>query len=226
MLGVIKDLIRPIVPVRIKEYYEMKYWVGKKRTEGQLSNKHYEQFYTTHFDINGEYYQDKVLLDIGCGPRGSLEWANMAKRRIGLDPLADKYLKLGASEHQMEYMASSSEDIPLPNSSCDAVFSFNSIDHVESLEETAKEIKRVTKPGGIFLVLVEVNHPPTVCEPHGLTPQSLLDLMQPEFSVNDLKVYKSAIDHDMYASLLENQLTDQPEATTEIGFMSVKFVRV
>lgn len=224
MLNAIKDLIRPIVPVSVKEHYEMKYWVGKKRAEGELSNQHYEQFYTTHFGIKSSDYQDKVLLDIGCGPRGSLEWADMAARRIGLDPLVKRYLKLGASDHKMEYIDSPSEKIPLPDSSCDAVFSFNSIDHVENLDETAGEIKRVTKPGGLFLLLVEVNHPPTVCEPHGLTPKRVVDLFSPEFGVDQLDVFEAVIEHDMYASVLEGLTIEAPETTREIGFLSVKFV--
>jgi len=53
-----------------------------------------------------------VALDIGCGPRGSLEWADMTKERYGLDPLANEYLKLGADKHKMKYVASGAEKIP------------------------------------------------------------------------------------------------------------------
>ena len=33
-----------------------------------------------------------MTTDIGCGPRGSLEWATMAAERVGLDPPVNKYL--------------------------------------------------------------------------------------------------------------------------------------
>jgi hypothetical protein len=106
MLNILKSIVSPIVRIlagsRWKERSELNYWKKKKATEGDLSNKHYEYFYTAHFGLNDSDYKDKVVLDIGCGPRGSLEWASMASRRIGLDPLAGEYLLLGADKHHME----------------------------------------------------------------------------------------------------------------------------
>lgn len=53
-----------------------------------------------------------TINNIGYGPRGSLEWANNAKERIGLDPLANKYLKLGTQNQSMKYISGVSENIP------------------------------------------------------------------------------------------------------------------
>lgn len=225
IINFLKNCIRPFVPVSVKQHYEMKYWRSKKASEGELSNVHYEHFYTNHFEIDKNYYVDKTILDIGCGPRGSLEWADNASRRIGLDPLANKYLQLGAKHHNMEYISSPSENIPLSSESCDAVFSFNSLDHVDNLQKTADEISRVTKKGGIFLLLVEVNHPPTVCEPHGLTPQIIIELFQDTFKIDRLNLFKPTIEHSMYESVLDNEIFDDPYSSSEIGFFSVKFVK-
>ncbi len=52
-------------------------------------------------------FNEKVLLDFGCGPRGSLTWANMAKRRIGANVLAQSYLEKFENSmrmHNMEYL--------------------------------------------------------------------------------------------------------------------------
>ena len=119
-------------PTCWKEFNELNYWKKRKKEEGILSNNHFEYFYTTHFELDRCYYENKVILDIGCGPRGSLEWATMASRPIGLDPLANEYLCLGARQHRMEYVDAPSENIPLNDAECDAVFSFNSLDHVRS----------------------------------------------------------------------------------------------
>jgi ubiquinone/menaquinone biosynthesis C-methylase UbiE len=223
-----KNLTSPIswrfFPNRWKEFNELRYWKERKQAEGVLSNNHYEHFYTVHFGLDGSYYENKVILDIGCGPRGSLEWASMATRPIGLDPLAKEYLRLGASHHRMEYIDAPSENIPLKNAECDAVFSFNSLDHVEDIDQTLREIKRVTRPGGIFLLLVEVNHPPTACEPHQLTPKKLVDSLRPEFDCESLQVYKPVVD-GMYESIRADQKHAHPEDTSEIGYMSAKFIR-
>ncbi len=218
-------VFRKFSPIRWKESSELRYWKGRKQSEGVLSNEHYEYFYTTHFGLDAEFYNNKVLLDIGCGPRGSLEWASMAARRIGLDPLAKEYLQLGTSRHRMEYMDAPSEKIPMADATCDAVFSFNSLDHVEDVDQTLREIKRVTRPGGIFLLLVEVNHLPTACEPHTLTPKKVLDTLEPEFNCESLRVYQPVVP-GMYDSIRANHPFPHPQETREIGYLSAKFTRI
>ena len=61
------------------EKYESEFnWKNVSEQEkGILNNKHYEQFYTEIFDLDKNFYNDKIILDIGCGPRGSLEWINL-----------------------------------------------------------------------------------------------------------------------------------------------------
>jgi ubiquinone/menaquinone biosynthesis C-methylase UbiE len=138
---------------------------GQKR-EGILSNDHYEQFYTTFFGIHRDFYLGKRILDVGCGPRGSLEWAPEDCEAFGVDPLVEKYLELGASKHRMRYVQAGAEKLPFPDSNFDAVFSFNNLDHVENVEEAVSEICRVLRPGGLCLLIVDINHAPKVCEPH------------------------------------------------------------
>ncbi len=220
----ISSLLSKLFPVRWKEYNELNYW-KKMNKEGSLANDFYEYFFTTHYGLDASYYEDKVMLDIGCGPCGSLEWASMASRRIGLDPLAKEYMRLGAKHHRMEYIDAPSEKIPLKDDECDAVSSFNSLDHVEDLDKTLKEIKRITRPGGTFLLLVEVNHPPRACEPHEITPRRLLDSLRPEFVCESLQVYEPVV-RGMYQSILEDKKLSSPEETKEKGYLSAQFTRI
>jgi len=46
-----------------------------------------------YFGLSKDFYKGKKILDIGCGPRGSLEWADMTLERVGLDPPGRKILK-------------------------------------------------------------------------------------------------------------------------------------
>lgn len=144
---------------------EYSYWSERLAKEGSLSNDHFEKYYTTHFGLSRADYEGKRVLDIGCGPRGSLEWASMTKERVGLDPLADSYKKLGTDKHQMRYVASGSENIPFADGYFDIVCSFNSIDHVDDLDRSIAEIIRVVAPGGKFLLLTDLHEEPTECEP-------------------------------------------------------------
>ena len=166
-----------------------------------------------------------TILDIGCGPRGSLEWVSSAFLRIGFDPLAREYLHLGINKQLMEYIAAYSENIPLKDSVCDAVFSFNSLDHVVSIEKTIMEIKRIVRPGVIFLLIVEVNHSPTVCEPHNLSPADLIEHLKPEFHCEQLEVY-APVANGIYDSIRANKKLPNPVSTNEKGYLSAKFIKV
>ena len=104
----LKPILTRLIPTKWKEFNELLYWKSQNFNEGVLKNDHYEYFYTTHFGINKSFYDRKIIMDVGCGPRGSLEWAKNSKRKIGLDPLANDYLKLGVDKHSMEYISSPS----------------------------------------------------------------------------------------------------------------------
>jgi SAM-dependent methyltransferase/GT2 family glycosyltransferase len=145
---------------------EFAYWAGRHRAEGVLTNTHYERVYTTSFGLARADFAGKRVLDIGCGPRGSLEWATDAAERVGLDPLVGRYRKLGIQNHAMRYIEGGAEAIPFPDGHFDIVAALNALDHVDDVDAAIREMTRVAKPGAIGLVLVEVNHQATPTEPH------------------------------------------------------------
>jgi ubiquinone/menaquinone biosynthesis C-methylase UbiE len=161
-----------------KDDAELSYWLKADRVKGKhRDNAYFERLFTEMFELPREYFTGKSLLDIGCGPCGSLEWAGDAKRRVGLDPLAEKYRELdvaGSSSHQMEYLSSPVESMPFDASTFDVVSSLNSLDHVDDLTRALSEIHRVLSPGGLFLLEVEFGHRPTACEPVEI-PADLID---------------------------------------------------
>lgn len=167
---------------RKKREGEFEYWRARSAAEGALWNEHYEGLFTDIVGVERGFYSGKTILDIGCGPRGSLEWAEDAARRVGLDPLADDYRALGTDAHAMEYVAGRSEAIPFADGSFDVVTSLNSLDHVDDIKRTVAEIKRVTRAGGHLVVAVEVHHAPTWTEPQMLS-WDVCALFEPEFEI-------------------------------------------
>ena len=129
------------------------------------------------------------MLDLGCGPRGSLSWMVQARRRVGLDPLADDYRALGTDAHPMEYVAGVAEHMPFDDASFDVVTTFNSLDHVDDLDRTIAEIKRVLRPEGHLVVAVEVGHDPTWSEPQTVT-WEVCDRFAPELEVVEAREYE------------------------------------
>jgi len=150
-----------------KAAHELAYWRDRKDAHGDLeqSNAHYRWAFTDHFALPLDFYDGKRLLDVGCGPRGSLEWAGRAAERVGLDPLAREYQRLHSRKHAMTYVAASMEAIPFPDAHFDVVSSFNSLDHVDDLGKAISELTRVARPGGVLLLLTDVGHAPTPTEP-------------------------------------------------------------
>jgi ubiquinone/menaquinone biosynthesis C-methylase UbiE len=168
---------------RAKLRAEFDWWRRQRALEGDLEHIYYERLFTEPFSLPRSYYHGRSILDVGCGPRGSLEWADDARERVGLDPLADRYQSLGADRHRMRYVNARGEAIPFEDGRFDVVSAFNGLDHVEDLRRVASEITRVTAPGGLVLLIVEVNHQPTITEPLTLD-WNLTRLFEPALEVS------------------------------------------
>ena len=198
-----------------KKWNELLFWrLHFAKTKGVVYNQHFLRLFTSTFQLDPGYYDGKRILDVGCGPLGTLDWADNALERVGVDPLADKYTALIASKPKMTFVACDAEDMPFESSSFDVVSSFNSLDHVRDVQSVVKEIVRVLKPGGDFLLIVEVNHPPSITEPHNISPDFLDGVaeLKPLWS----RVFRSREDHDIYASIFEQE---PPPAEGEPGIM-------
>lgn len=203
---------------------ELAYWSKRKRVEGTLLNRWFEDFYTDHFGLSHDDYRDKRVLDIGCGPRGSLEWATMARERVGVDPLADDYLNLGAAEHAMTYVAAAAESMPFPDHSFDVVCSFNSLDHVDDLDATIAEMKRVTALGGLLLVLTDVHDKPTPQEPTCFD-WGVIEQFAPEFAMQTLRCCEK-LGGGAYKSAQQNIPFDHADTRRRYGVLSARLMRV
>lgn len=201
----------------IKRCAELAYWSYRRVREGRLDNSHYEPLFTTHVGLDRSFYAGKRVLDIGCGPRGSLEWATDAAERVGLDPLADRYLALGARRHAMTYVASGAEAIPYPDGYFDVVSSFNSLDHVDRLDDVVREICRVTRPTGTFILATDVNHRPTLAEPLSLD-WDVVDRFGPALAATDVRRYEK-VGSGMYTSLEAAEPYDDGDPTPRYGVL-------
>lgn len=118
---------------------------------------------------NESFFNNLTCVDVGCGPMGSLTWLTNAKERIGIGPLANEYKEFGIENHDMLYIKANAEEMPLPDSYVDVVFSMNSLDHVDSPKKACAEIRRILKPGAYFIGSINLDESPTLTESHTLT---------------------------------------------------------
>lgn len=192
MLARTLDLFLPTlkfakIDVAAKRAFELAFWLKLRvmrrlKTSSNPMSGVYEPCYTAMVGLTVDDYRGKKLLDLGCGPLGTLEWADMTSERVGLDPLANSYRMLGIGHHKMTYVTARSEQIPYPDGYFDIVSCFNAMDHVDDLDQTIAEIKRVVAKGGLFLLGVDTNHAPTIAEPIAID-WKIGDKFAPEFQV-------------------------------------------
>lgn len=192
----------------LKEWKELRYWKKKQAAEIDLTNGHYAWFYTGCFGLGLDDYRGHRLLDVGCGPRGSLEWATSAAGIVGVDPLADRYRALQTRQQRMSYVNAYAENMPFEDGYFDDVFCFNALDHTADFRRALDEMRRVLKPGGRFLLITEVNHAPTLAEPNCILPSELEDLLTSHYDLLSRQVVRVRDDHNVYESVRGRDVVD------------------
>lgn len=108
---------------------------------------------------------NKTILDLGCGDgRHAVAIKNMgASRVIGIDDSVDMIRmanerKRAAQATDIEFTQADGQNIPLPDQSCDIVFSNFVFHYFEDSAKLFKEISRVLKPGGIIVATFNITH--------------------------------------------------------------------
>lgn len=192
----------------LEQWRSAQFWRDRKRAEGALGNDHFEYAFTSLFGLDGPDFDDKTVLDVGSGPRGSLEWADNALERVGLDIAARSFRSFGARGHQMRYLDAPAEDIPVGDGRFDIVSAFNVLDRVDDPDAAIAEIERVVAPGGLVLLISVVNHAAPSGRPLGARHHFWSDLAD-RFSrcqVERSRLARLREDGDVYRSAFEPDL--------------------
>lgn len=97
----------------------------------------------------------KIVLDIASGSGyGTLVLAKSAKKVIGVDVFDDtvRYAQENYPAKNIEYIQGDGVRIPLADNSVEVVVSFETIEHIEDYDTFIKEVKRVLKSDGLFVL--------------------------------------------------------------------------
>jgi SAM-dependent methyltransferase len=196
--------------VHSKHSYELRFWRERYELEGnRFRNDFYEELMLSIADeADASFLKGKTVMDFGCGPRGSLAWATGAAARIGVDVLALRYISSFPTEyvkHDMIYVTSTEARIPLPDASCDVVYSVNSLDHVRNLLPMCNELRRVLKPGGELIGSFNLNHRPERAEPQKISEGLLKKLLFRDYRIRHWWVSAPGPADDLYRPLFSRQ---------------------
>ncbi|MBX3396966.1 MAG: class I SAM-dependent methyltransferase [Phycisphaerae bacterium] len=175
-----------------KQESELAYWRSQHRQGGGVLRR--DDYYRS-LTLQIADWQDaihvtgRVVVDIGCGPRGSLCWMKQARLRIGVDPLADAYRELGISDQPMTYLGAAAERLPLGDETVDIVLTVNALDHVDNVDQACAEIRRILKPGGLFIGSINLREVPTATEPSIVTREQVESNLIGGWRIERLRVF-------------------------------------
>ncbi|MCL6606426.1 MAG: class I SAM-dependent methyltransferase [Paenibacillus sp.] len=144
----------------------------------------------TRYLFASQFVKGKVILDIACGSGYGTDLLakSGASKIYGVDisQEAVDFCLQNYKSLSTEFIVGNVIDIPLPSRSIDLVVSFETIEHVNELEQRKflSEIKRVLKPDGGLII----STPNTLVYPKGnpyhvkeLTLEEFMELLKPSF---------------------------------------------
>ena len=120
-------------------------------------------------DWNDELINDangKIVVDIGSGPLGGIIREMNCKIGIAIDPLNNKYERMGwiVEEKGFIPMVAPGESLPLIDGYADIVCTMNALDHMMNVDQAMKEMARVLKPSGKLYIKVDLRKKHLICK--------------------------------------------------------------
>jgi len=139
-----------------------------------------------------EEVRGKVVLDLGGGCTGVLRLFEGAALKIEMDPLVDRYMDAGKMSvkgtSRTILLKGYGERMPLSDGFVDVIVCRNALDHVDNPRRAADEIRRVLKPGGLLVLVVDLKGAPTPAEPNPIAGPEVIPRMFPDFIVEHQEV--------------------------------------
>lgn len=158
------------------------------------------------------------ILDVGCGPTCMSRIISKGKH-FGIEPLADE-LDVDSKISEIKVYQGMAENMPFDNDKFDFVICRNVIDHTYDPEEVIKEVYRVIKPEGFFLLCSYVYNPfiattkkvgenfrafRNVGHPHTFTERSLEESVSEKFDIIERKIIYEGISPNDFGKIDEVQ---------------------
>jgi SAM-dependent methyltransferase len=132
-----------------------------------------------------EFCRGRDVLDVASGEGyGSALIAQVANSVVGVE-VADDVVAHAAGNYpagQLRFLQGDARAIPIGDGTVDVVISFETIEHFDGHDKFLSEVRRVLRPGGVFIVSTpdRDNYSPADCPAN---PYHVFELTQGEFSI-------------------------------------------
>jgi SAM-dependent methyltransferase len=132
---------------------EKKYWSSTRWWLNDDRRLYWQEILNRGFGLDYNFFRNKDVLEIGCGPSGIIFQIDTAKRRIGIEPMGLGNL---VSEDWKKSIVKKGvgEELPFEDNSFDIVISFNALDHAINPDGVIQETYRVLRDNGDFLLWI------------------------------------------------------------------------
>lgn len=147
-----------------KEIEELNFWLNIRKNgwrgfspEGwRIAHIHFKQYSLMYINRSISDLENKVVVEVGCGPAGVIPHLNNAAIAVGVDPLIDEYKKLwDLSNDKVKYICSAIETFKT-NIQADVVICWNVLDHVSDIELATKSLFDMLKPDGELWFMINL----------------------------------------------------------------------
>ncbi len=148
----------------------MGFFDNMRKPQGKLGNMQLKSMNKEHTPVSLwglkhlDIKSDDIILDVGCGGGINIKrMAQDAKKVYGIDysiesvKLSRKVNEKLIDDGKVEIMKGNVKDLPFEDNSFDIVTAFETVYFWPDIEKCFGEVKRVLKPGGIFLIGMETN---------------------------------------------------------------------
>lgn len=135
---------------------EKKFWLSTRKSwSTQNPARYWQGILSRGFNIDYSFFDGRSVLEVGCGPTGIIFELDNAQTRVGLEPM-DLGGLINDEKKKSIVKKGIGEEIPFPDNFFDTVISFNALDHSVDPAKVIREIHRVLRKDGDFLLWIYV----------------------------------------------------------------------
>ncbi len=147
-----------------KQIQELNFWLNIRKNgwrgfaprEWRVAHIHFKQYSLMYINRSISDLENKVVIEIGCGPAGIIPYLNNAIG-IGVDPLIDEYKKMwDLSSDKVKYVCSEIETFKT-YIQANVVICWNVLDRVSDIEIATKKLFDILKPDGELWFMINLD---------------------------------------------------------------------